>query len=230
MTTSFKTIPVRRIWAAAWHGFSRIFVMLGLPLLAWGSLDLNSFFSNPARAAIGYTAMTFAFFMAVMVYRIPPTAKDRPHDEEHWHYSMLELVFILSAYGDRRDVLVWNDNQSLRWLGVSMYIVGFLYSAWSNLVWVNHLRREGTQAREIPALLSEGPFLWTRYPSLTSLICFHIGFTLALRSWVGVFFTIPILYTLVRRVNIWERGYAVEFKSTWGMRQRKSKKVIPFLY
>jgi len=230
MTNSFKSIFTSRVWPAALHGFSRLFIMLGLPILAWGSLDLNGFFSNPARAAIGSTAMILAFFMAIMVYRIPPTAKDRPQDEEHWHYSMLELVFILSAYGDRRNVLVWMENQPLRWLGVSIYVVGFLYNAWASLVWINHLRREGTRSHEIAALLSEGPYAWTRYPSMTSLICFHVGFTLAFRSWVGVFFTIPILYTLIRRVNIWEQEYAIEFKSTWAERQRKSKRVIPHLY
>jgi protein-S-isoprenylcysteine O-methyltransferase Ste14 len=230
MTNAMNAILKSRIWIAAWSVFGRAFVMLGLALLGWGLDDAMGFFANPARAGIAVIAVMLAVQAGIQIYRVPLSAKGAPHDEEHWHYSLLEIAFILSAYGDRRDVLTWNENPTLRWIGVGIYFLGFMYAAWANITWVNHLRREGEHAHEHSALLPAGPFAWTRYPVMTSLLCYHAGFTLAFRSWIGVAFILPIVYIVIRRMNLWDRTYAARYPKEWRLREQNSRRMIPFLY
>jgi protein-S-isoprenylcysteine O-methyltransferase Ste14 len=204
--------------------------MLGLPVLGWGVDNIAGFISDPARAGIAATAFLLSAYTGFAVYRAQPFAKDIPHDPEHWHYSLLELAFILSAYGSRRGALVWGDLPVLGWTGVAIYLLGFIYTVWANETWINHLRREAGYAYDTPTLLSEGPFAWTRFPVMTSLLCYHLGFTLAFHSWVGLAFTLPIVYTVIRRVNIWEREFSVQYPKEWRLREMTSKRFIPFLY
>jgi protein-S-isoprenylcysteine O-methyltransferase Ste14 len=218
-----------KVWPAAWGGFSRTFIMLGLPLLAWGIEDLAGFFSNPIRTGIAALAIIQAILMAWMVYQMP----DRPHqahDPEHWHYSLSELVFILSAFGDRRSVLTWAENPTLRWVGLGLYLLAALYSVWANLTWLNHLRHKAEHACDNPVLLTEGPFKWTRYPTLLGLFFYSLGFVLAFRSWIGLVFLIPLAGIIFRRINLWDQMYANRYKHIWVLRSQTSKRLIPLLY
>jgi protein-S-isoprenylcysteine O-methyltransferase Ste14 len=226
---SFGEFIKNKLWPAIWGGFSRAFIMLGLALLAWGVDDLVGFFSNPVRTGIAALALIQALLTGWMIYQMP----ERPHqahDPEHWHYSLSELIFILSAFGDRRNVLIWTENPALRWVGLGLYLLAAVYSAWANLTWLNHLRREAERACDHPVLLTEGPFKWIRYPSLLGLIFYSLGFALAFRSWVGLFFLIPLTILILRRVNLWDQTYAARYKHLWALRSQNSKRLIPFLY
>jgi protein-S-isoprenylcysteine O-methyltransferase Ste14 len=226
---SFDEILKSRFWPAAWGCFGRAFIMLGLALLAWGVDDLAGFFANPVRAGIAVIVLISSLLLGWMIYRLPVDPK-HGHDLEHWHYSLSELVFILSAFGDRRNVLAWAENPTLRWVGVGIYLSAIVYSVWANLTWVSHLQRDTGQAADNPVLLAEGPFQWTRYPTLLALILYSLGFALAFRSWPGLVFMVPLIYISLRRVNIWEKTYAERYKQVWAVRCQTSKRVIPFLY
>jgi protein-S-isoprenylcysteine O-methyltransferase Ste14 len=219
----------KKIWPAAWGCFGRLFTMLGLPLLAWGMDDPPGFFSNPARTCIAGIVILKALLLAWIIFHLPERPH-QPHDPEHWHYTLLELGFILSAFGDRRNVLAWAENPTLRWIGVGIYLAAALYFIWANLTWLNHLTREAENAVESPTLISEGPYQWTRYPTLLSVFFYSLGFALAFRSWVGLAFLPPLAWVIVRRAHLWDRAFAIRFKQAWGMRCQTSKRLIPYLF
>jgi protein-S-isoprenylcysteine O-methyltransferase Ste14 len=226
---TFSEFLKTKLWPALWSSFSRAFVMLGLAWLAWGLDNLAGFFSNPVRASLAAIAIAQALILGWIIYRMPERPH-QPHDPEHWHYSLSELVFILSAFGDRRNVLTWAENPSLRWVGLGVYLLAAVYTLWANLAWLNHLLREAERACEHPVLLTEGPFKWTRYPTLLGLTFFSLGFALAFRSWVGLVLLIPLTYIILRRVSLWDQMYAERYKSIWVVRSQTSKRLIPFLY
>jgi protein-S-isoprenylcysteine O-methyltransferase Ste14 len=220
-----------RLWLIAWQVFGRMFVMLGLALLGWGIYDLSGFVSNPTRATFMAVVMIQALIHAWLLLRAPPQPEHEHHfDLEHWHYSLAELIFILSAFGDRRNILVWGENPALRWVGLGIYLLGSSLSTWTNLTWVNYLRRTNWQGYDNAVLLAEGPFRWIRYPNLLFLFFYGLGFALAFRSWVGLVFVLPLTWMLYRRISEWEKLYAERYKKAWALRCQGSKRIIPFLY
>lgn len=220
-----------RYFQIAWQVFGRLFIMLGLALLAWGLDDLAGFLSNPVRAMFATLVVFQTLFHGWLLLRMPPQPEhEHQFDLEHWHYSVAELTFILAAFGDRRDILTWAENPAIRWLGLGIYLIGSALSTWANLTWVNYLRRETGSALDDAVLIAEGPYRWIRYPNLLILFFYSLGFSLAFRSWVGLVFLIPLVWMLSRRITEWEKRYAVRYNKIWALRCHVSKRVIPFIY
>lgn len=220
-----------RIWPAAWQLFSVFFILLGLPLLAWGLDDLRGFFSNQARITFAVIVMLQAFIGAWLVYITPPQPKhEHPIDLTHWQIDMYHFVFILAAYGDKRNVWAWTENLPLRWVGLGIYLVGAVFSVWANLTWINHLRRETERAYVDPALLFDGPYKFIRHPGLLSLIICSLGFALAFRSWAGLALLIPLTAGFIHRIKNAERDFAEQYRQVWSLRRHTSKRIFPFLY
>jgi protein-S-isoprenylcysteine O-methyltransferase Ste14 len=225
----FEKFLKSRFWPAAWGAFGRAFVMLGLALLGWGVDDLAGFFAHPAHAGIAITASLVAILMGWLIYQTPPQPHQE-HDPEHWHFSLMELSFILGAFGDRRNVLTWTENPSLRWAGLGLYLLAAFYFLWANFTWSRQLRRELGSTLPVPAMLTEGPYRWTRYPTLLGILLYTLGFALAFRSWVGLVFLLPLTWIILRRARLWDQTFAARHPQAWAARSQTSKRLIPFLY
>ena len=208
--------------------------MLGLPLIAWGLDDLAGFFANPVRVAIAMIVLVLASVQAWMAYVTPPEPKEIVSEPRStrlkWHSTLFEIILILAAFGDRRDISTWNENQLVRWIGVGIYLVGAIISIWAGLTWANHLRREDVSADDSPVLLYKGPFRWIRYPTLLSLLLYSLGFAIAFRSWVGLALMIPLIAVVVNRTDKLDKGFAEQYRVAWPLRSYRSKRIIPFLY
>ena len=226
-----KRILKNKFWPALWQLIIFSWIYLGLPLLAWDTNDIRGFLSNPVRASFCVLVIASAFFSAGLVYITPPRPDgEYRFDLARWHAYMFETIFVISAFGDRRGILAWTENQGLRWAGLGIYLVGTGISIWSNLTWVNHLRREAERAVEEPALLFEGPFHWIRYPSFLYLSIYCLGVVLMFRSWAGLVLMIPLFGGIINRINSLEKIFAEKYKRVWPLRRHTSKKFIPFLY
>ena len=227
----FDRIFKSRIWPASWRFLSVCLIYVGLPLLAWGTNDWRGFLSNPVRTSFSVVVIVYALILARLVYVTPSqTEEEHRFDLGRWHAYMFESIFVLSAFGDRRSILAWAENPTLRWLGMAIYLIGMGVSIWANFTWVNHLRREAGRAVDNPVLLYEGPFHWVRYPSMFSLAIYCLGFALMFRSWVGLFMMLPLIAGILNRINSLEKIYAEKYKRTWPLRRHASKKIIPYLY
>jgi len=220
-----------RIWPALNQFITTSFIFLGLALLAWGMKDSRDFLANPVRASFVLVVLLQALINAWMVYRTPPHPEHEYHfDLARWHSYMFETIFVLAAFGDRRNLLAWNENMPLRWLGLGIYLLGLGLSIRANLTWVNHLRREGERAFAHPVLLFDGPYRWIRYPSMLYLAIYCFGFAIIFRSWVGLILMIPLIWGIINRINSMEKVFAVEYKRNWPLRRHHSKRLIPYLY
>jgi protein-S-isoprenylcysteine O-methyltransferase Ste14 len=223
-----------RYWSALSQFLYTITVLLGLAFLAWGLDVLPAFFSNPVRATFSLVVVLQALINAGMAYVAPPEPKHehREHrfDLANWHSFMFEAIFVLAAFGDRRNILAWQENVPLRWVGLGIYLIGYAFSIWTNLTWIKHLQREGPRAMEHPVLLFEGPFKRIRYPSMVYLFLYCLGFAILFRSWIGLVLIIPLVGGIINRINNLEKVFEVQYKKIWPLRRHTSKRLIPFLY
>jgi len=226
-----KNVLKNKLWPAVGQFLTTAFIFWGLAFLAWGPAYLAAYFSNPVRTSFAVIVAVQSLFQAWVVYKTPPHAQPEHRlDLARWHAYMFETIFVLAAFGDRRDILAWDENIPLRWVGMAIYLIGLALSIWSNITWLNHLHREGQRAKEISALIFEGPFQWIRYPSLLSLTFYCLGFTLMFRSWVGLVLMLPLIWGIINRINNVEKVFEVRYKKIWAIRRHTSKRIIPYLY
>jgi protein-S-isoprenylcysteine O-methyltransferase Ste14 len=225
--SSFKS----RYWSALSQFLYTSTVLLGLAFLAWGLDTLPAFFSSPARAAFSLVVLLQALINAGMAYVSPPEPKHKHRfDLASWHSFLFEAIFVLAAFGDRRNVLAWQENLPLRWVGLGIYLIGYAFSIWTNLTWIKHLQREGPRAMEHPVLLFEGPFKRIRHPSMVYLVLYCLGFAILFRSWLGLILIIPLIGGIINRINNLEKIFEVRYKNIWPLRRHTSKRLIPYLY
>lgn len=228
---SLNKILESRIWPAAWQVFVRLYAMLFLPLLAWGVNDLRNFFSHPARMTFAVIVLLQALTGAWLVYITPPQPEhEHPIDLTHWQIDMYHVIFMLAAFGDRRNILAWAENLPVRWIGLGVYVVGVALSVWAARTWIDHLRKETGRTPVEPALLLDGPYKFIRHPGLLCLIIYCLGFALTFRSWVGLVLLIPLTAGFIHRIKNMEMDFAEQYKQAWSLRRHTSKRLFPFLY
>lgn len=228
---TLNTIFKNKIWEALWGIFTRAFIQLGLPLLAWGVDDIAGFFSNAARATYAFIVMAHALVYAYEIYVIPGYQQHEPRvDIGRWHAYIFETIYVLAAFGDRRNILAWSENPPLRWLGLAFYLVGVVVLVWADWAWINHLRREKERVLASAVLLEEGVFAYVRHPALLALIFFSLGVALAYRSWIGLALMPALWWGIVNRIDNMEKVYAKKYDKLWRARMAHSSKLIPLLY
>jgi protein-S-isoprenylcysteine O-methyltransferase Ste14 len=228
----FNTILKSRVWLAVWQVFVRIYAFLILPLLGWGINDLSGFLSNQVRMTFAIIVMLQALTGAWLVYIMPPQPKREhpPIDMTHWQIDMYHVIFILAAYGDKHNILVWMENRPVRWAGLGIYIIGVALSIWATFTWIDHLRKETGHVKADPVLLFDGPYKFIRHPGLLCLIIYCLGLALAFRSWAGLALLIPLTAGFIHRIKNMEKEYAEQYEKVWPLRIRSSKRLFPFLY
>jgi protein-S-isoprenylcysteine O-methyltransferase Ste14 len=227
LTNFFKS----RYWAALSQFLYTSTMLMGLPFVAWGLEDLPSFFSNPARLAFSLFALVQALINAAMAYITPSEPKhEYRSDLLSWRSVMFQMIFVLAAFGDRRNVLAWNENLPLRWAGLGIYLIGYALSVWTNLTWIRHLQRQGPRAMAHPVLLFEGPFKRIRYPFMVYLLLYCLGFSILFRSWMGLVLIVLLIGGIINRINNLEKTFEVQYKNIWPLRRHTSKRIIPYLY
>lgn len=221
-----------KVWLVLGQSLYIPLVLLGLPLLGWGLDALPAFFGNPVRAAFAIVVGAQALIHAWLVSITPPEP-DHEHrfDLARWHFHMFEIIVVTAAFGDRRGLLAWDQQtDSVRWIGLAVYLTGAVLAIWSQSAWIRHLRTQAALALNHPVLIYEGPYKLIRYPPFLYLILYSLGFVLIFRSWLGIVLMIPLLGNILNRIDSLEKIFAEQYKKIWALRCHNSKRLIPFLY
>ena len=227
----FERFFKSRSWSALSQFLYTASVLIGLSFLIWDVHDLPAFFSSSARTAFAIVALAQSLINALLAYVTPSEPKrEQYYDLPRSHSFMLQTIVVLAVFGDRRNLLVWDENPLLRWAGLGIYLTGYALSIWANWTWVNHLQREGSRAFDHPVLLFEGPFKRIRYPSMVYLVLYCFGLSILFRSWIGLVLIIPLIGGIINRINSMEKIFETQYKNIWPLRRHTSKRIIPYLY
>lgn len=229
--SAFSKISKHPIWPAAWQYFVSVYILLGLPLLAWGLDNIPSFFTHPIRIAFALIVALEALVHAWLVYITPPQPEQEPFfDLARWQAYMFETIFVVASFSDRRNILVWEDTLPLRCAGLGIYVLAESFAIWARFTWAHYLRRHPTPAIDDPVLFTGGPYQWLRHPVMLSLFFRCLGFAIAFRSWSGLVLLLALATGIYNRVHNLEKVFARRYPRQWPERSRSSWRVVPWVY
>lgn len=203
-------------------------VYFGLAILGWGGVA--AFFSHPALVALA--AATGA--MAVVAYIAggnvsPGVREDRSN---RWVVGDFAVIGLLNgffpAYTDR--IGFWTiDGETIRWLGIALYVVGGALRLWP--VFVLGHRFSGLVAIQPEhKLVTEGMYGVIRHPSYLGLLVNSLGWGLAFRSGVGVLLAVVLLPLLVARIRAEEALLRAHFGDEYEAYRGRTSRLIPGVY
>lgn len=203
-------------------------VYFGLAILGWGGVA--AFFSHPALVALA--AATGA--MVVVAYIAggnvsPGVREDRSN---RWVVGAFAVIGLLNgffpAYTDR--IGFWTiDGETIRWLGIALYVVGGALRLWP--VFVLGHRFSGLVAIQPEhKLVTEGIYGVIRHPSYLGLLVNSLGWGLAFRSGVGVLLAVVLLPLLVARIRAEEALLRAHFGDEYEAYRGRTSRLIPGVY
>ena len=138
------------------------------------------------------------------------------------------LAAYLPAYTDRLGL--WTlDGDSIRWLGVILFVAGGAFRIWP--VFVLGHRFSGLVAIQPGhSLVTTGPYGIIRHPSYLGLLINAFGWALAFRSIVGIVLTVLIIPLLLARIASEERLLHSEFGAGYDAYRSRTWRLIPGIY
>jgi protein-S-isoprenylcysteine O-methyltransferase Ste14 len=138
------------------------------------------------------------------------------------------LSAFLPAYTERKGW--WTlDGETVRWLGVILYVAGGALRIWP--VFVLGRRFSGLVAIQ-PGheLVTDGPYGYIRHPSYLGMIILMLGWALAFRSGPGVILAALILPPLLARIRSEETLLQTQFGEQYDAYCKRTSRLIPGIY
>lgn len=201
---------------------------LALAILGWGGLA--AFFAHPARIVLALAVLVMAIVALFTRGNLSPGVReDRAN---RWVLAAFGLIGLLSAwlpaYTDRKEI--WTlDGDTLRWLGVLLFIAGGALRIWP--VFVLGRRFSGLVAIQPGhTLVTTGPYAVIRNPSYLGLLINAAGWALAFRSGVGLLLTVLIVPPLLARIRSEEALLQATFGDAYETYRRRTARLVPGVF
>ncbi|KVG62405.1 methyltransferase family protein [Burkholderia pseudomultivorans] len=203
-------------------------VYLGLAVLGIGGFA--AFFSHPPLVVI--VVATLAMAVVAMFTEGNLSAGERERRDNRWVLAAFALLGLLLAYlpalTDRLDFWTF-DGDTLRWIGVVLYVAGGALRIWP--VFVLGKRFSGLVAIQPGhALVTDGIYRRIRNPSYLGLLVNSVGWAFAFRSGVGVLLVALMLVPLVARIRAEEALLRAHFGGEYDAYCARTWRLVPGLY
>jgi len=205
-----------------------IMLYLGLAVLGWGGF--TAFFSHPALSVVAIATLVLS--VLAICSRVNLSAGEREDRDNRWVIAALVVIGLLQAflpaYTDRKEF--WTlDGDSLRWLGVLLFIAGGALRIWP--IYVLGHRFSGLVAIQPGhTLVTTGLYSIIRHPSYLGLLVNALGWAFAFRSGVGILLTALTILPLVARIRSEETLLHTQFGAEYDAYRARTSRLIPGLY
>jgi len=201
---------------------------LALAVLGWGGFA--AFFSHTPLIAltIAFVGISVVAFFAGGSLS-PGIREDRGN---RWVLAAFGVIGLLTAYlpavDDRLDL--WTiDGDTIRWVGIAIFIGGGAVRLWP--VYVLGNRFSGLVAIQPGhTLLMTGIYSVIRHPSYLGLLTNSLGWSLAFRSGIGVLLTALMILPLLARIHAEERLLSSQFGAEYEAYRARTWRLIPGIY
>lgn len=203
-------------------------VYLGLAIFGWGGFA--AFFS---RSALSVVAIVTLVLSVVAIFSSGNlSAGEREDRGNRWVIAAFAIIGLLQAYlpayTDRKGF--WTlDGDTLRWLGVVLFIAGGVLRI--GPVFVLGRRFSGLVAIQPGhTLVTTGTYGVIRHPSYLGLLVNSLGWAFAFRSGVGVLLTVLTIPPLIARIRSEEALLHTQFGAEYDAYRGRTARLIPGLY
>jgi protein-S-isoprenylcysteine O-methyltransferase Ste14 len=203
---------------------------LFLGLAAWGYGSVTGLLTHPAR--VGACLIVVLSTVAVLFTDLNLAGFQRPDSRGQWllvPFSVISLALIwLPSYADRRD-LGTLDGDAVRYCGLALLVLGVVLRVGPMFV----LGRRFTwplASQEEHRLVTTGFYRYVRHPSYLGALLGSVGWVLVFRSGFGlllVALVVPLFFVIIPRE---EALLASEFGGDYRAYQRRTWRLVPFLY
>ena len=211
-----------------------IFLFAGLPLIGWGIFDLLGYFSNPARTA--YIAIVVVMQIAIVV-AFPEIGRQGSPGKATVQRQKLAIVLLqvlslaivlLAPFCDRRRIGALPSLDWLRFLGLAIFVIGFVLMNWAEIALGKYFSIQVT-VQEDHRLMTDGPFRYIRNPRYLGIILNNIGISLVFRSWLALILTVALVAVLLWRIHDEEALMQAEFGESWEAYRSHTWRLLPFV-
>ena len=211
------------------------FVFVALPIVAWDVTDVRGFFAQPARVLYIVFVILLNAFAA---YRIPEVGKS--HDpakttvaRQHLTVIFLQVlsisVVLVGPFCDLRGIAVMDGQDTVRYIGLCLYLVGFLVMHFAEAKLGKQFSLE-VALREGHTLVTDGMYRHIRHPRYLGITAFTVGISMLFRSWIGLGLSAATIMVLLWRIQDEEALMNEEFGADWKAYARRSWRLVPFVY
>jgi protein-S-isoprenylcysteine O-methyltransferase Ste14 len=208
-----------------------------LILFGWGIDDIHGFFSHPARlilfgVTITVNILTMLFRDKLNIEFLKKGEKENPKEKLVVALPTLVgfLIMFIAPYSDSRDFLVMGGGDILRYFGLILFLVGYIFMIWAPF----HLGKQFSwlvTVQEEHELVTDGPYRYMRHPRYSGIIFWVFGVALIFLSIPALVLAVLMSALMLLRIPKEERVLHEEFGEEWKEYcKRATKKVIPFVY
>jgi len=200
----------------------------GLAILGWRGFA--AFFAHPALGGLAAGFLLVAIVSCFAGGNI--SAGVREERANRWvliPFGVIGLALgYVPAWSDRAEILTI-DGESVRWLGVVLYIAGGALRLWP--VFVLGHRFSGLVAIQPGhTLVTDGIYGAIRNPSYLGLLVNALGWSLAFRSGAGALLTLLLIPPLIARMRAEERLLTSQFGQAYEAYRSRTARLIPGVY
>lgn len=212
-----------------------IFIFVSIPIISWGTADIISFFDNPVRLLY---SILIILIQIILVIKFPQIGSNRGKGKntvkrQHAAIFFLQiipiLILILSAYSDSHKIATISENEIFRYLGLALFLSGFILMNWAEIILGNQFSVEVT-IQENHQLIISGPYKYLRHPRYLGIILFAIGISFIFNSWSSLILVLLLIIVLLLRIKDEEELMNNQFGDEWLQYKNKSRRIIPFIY
>jgi protein-S-isoprenylcysteine O-methyltransferase Ste14 len=215
--------------------FVGIVIYAGLPWLGWSLADLEEFFSNPARMAYIVLVIVLQVLMVLLVPSLGSNSREGIKLVPRQRVAVLLLqvltlaIILVAPFCDRRNIAVFKDVNTLRYLGLILFVAGFGLMNWAEATLGKQFSIQVT-IQEGHQLVTGGPFRFLRHPRYSGIILYNLGIALLFRTWLALVLIGLLVLVLLWRIRDEEALLSQEFREAWQQYAGKRHWMIPFLY
>jgi protein-S-isoprenylcysteine O-methyltransferase Ste14 len=219
--------------------FVTVLMYLAIPLLGWGIMDWEGFFSSAPRTAYAISVFIVGLLVGYQTIENPDGIRggkgdDSKRSRRQSIVSLCMIVFLYFAlfflpFADRRNIAVMDIGLVLQWLGLALTVGGLSLIFWSGAA-LGKMYSTHVTIQEQHHLVTVGLYRWIRHPRYLGVISMALGSAFLFRSWPMLILCVPLVAILLMRIKDEEEILQKEFLEQWDEYCKQSWKLIPYLF
>jgi protein-S-isoprenylcysteine O-methyltransferase len=139
--------------------------------------------------------------------------------------SLTAALLVAGAFPEGR----FRDVELMRAVGIAIFVVGAALR-WYAIFYLGAYFTVDVRVAESQRVIDTGPYRFVRHPSYTGVLLEFLGFALCIGNAWSMLLLIPLVIVFLYRIRVEERALQQGLGEAYASYQRRTKRLIPFVY